>query len=86
MTDLAVKIKPTNRCAILSEAKSEPSVPTEVQKVDAAVDKAGTGRYRRDIHLAATAEETLRAHLAKPEQAKPIGTDRDDEQEERFPS
>ena len=65
-----------------TEAKAEPSVLTEVQKVDAAVDRTDTGRYRRDIHLAATAEQTIKAHFAKQEQAKPIGTDRGDDREE----
>ena len=56
-----------------TEAKSEPSVLTEVQKVDAAIDKSDKGRGRRDVVLAATAEQTLRAHFAKQEQAKPTG-------------
>jgi len=45
-------------------------------------DKSDKGRYRRDVVLAATAEQTLRAHFAKQEQAKPIDTDRDDDQEQ----
>ena len=60
-----------------TEAKSEPSVLTEMQKVDAAIDKPDKGRYRRDVHLAANAEQTIKDYFAKQEQAKPNG----DEQE-----
>ncbi|MBL8216169.1 MAG: hypothetical protein JNK87_35950 [Bryobacterales bacterium] len=55
-----------------------------MQKVDAAIDKSDKGRYRRDVVAAATAEQTLRAHFAKQEQAKPIAGGRNDDQEEGF--
>ncbi|MBL8209950.1 MAG: hypothetical protein JNK87_04530 [Bryobacterales bacterium] len=54
---------------------------TEVQKVDAAIDKSEKGRGRRDVVLAATAEQTIREYFAKQEQAKPIDADRDEKEE-----
>ena len=58
-----------------TKAIAEPSVLTEVQKVDAAIDKSDKGRYRRGVHLAVNAEQTIKDYFAKQEKPKTIGKD-----------
>ncbi len=53
----------------------------ECAEVELHAESATPGRYRHDVHLAATAGQTIKGHLAKLEQTKPIAGDRDGESE-----